>query len=104
MPVSLALLFFTAIVDKLIPSGTNVVLRMAIHLTLNILIAAVTLEILRRRGRQNRLAMNGGDGPGGRELLHDEHDAHGHAEPAHSEPEAHGGPLGAREPITVPVH
>ena len=32
VPVSLVLLFFTAIVDKLIPTGTNVVLRMAIHL------------------------------------------------------------------------
>ena len=109
VPVSLVLLFFTAIVDKLIPTGTNVVLRMAIHLTLNILIAAVTLELLRRRGRQNRLAMNGGDGPSGRELLHDEHADHGHAGHGdashdHGEPEGHGGPLGAREPITVPVH
>ena len=63
-----------------------------------------TFQLQFRRFRQNRLAMNGGDGPGGRELLHDEHDAHGHTEPAHSEPEAHGGPLGAREPIAVPVH
>jgi hypothetical protein len=53
--------------------------------------------------------MNGGDGPGGRELLHDEHADHGHAGHGdashdHGEPESHGGPLGAREPITVPVH
>ena len=102
VPLSIALLFFTAIVDKLIPNGTSVIVRMAVHLTLNLAIGATTLEILRRRGRQNRLSMSGGDGPGGRQTLHEEHAAH--AEPGHGEPEAHGGPMGAREPITVPVH
>jgi len=34
VPLSLALVFFVAIVDKLIPTGTNVVVRMTIHLLL----------------------------------------------------------------------
>jgi len=44
VPLSLALVFFVAIVDKLIPTGTNVVVRMTIHLLLNILIAALWHE------------------------------------------------------------
>jgi hypothetical protein len=78
---------------------------MAIHLALNLLIAFATLEWLRRRGRQNRLAMSGGEGPGGRETLY--HDDHGGEPPAHDAParEDHGDtPLGVREPITVPIH
>jgi NADH-quinone oxidoreductase subunit H len=105
VPLSLVLVFLVAIVDKLIPEGTSPAGRMAIHLALNLLIAFVTVEWLRRRGRQNRLAMSGGEGPGGRETLY--HDDHGGEPPAHDAParEDHGDTsLGAREPITVPIH
>jgi NADH-quinone oxidoreductase subunit H len=81
VPLSLALVFLVAIVDKLIPEGTSVVGRMAIHLALNLAIAFVTVEWLRRRGRRNRLAMSGGEGPGGRVALHP--DDHGEP-PAHA--------------------
>ena len=114
VPLSLVLVFAVAIVDKLIPEGTGVVARMSIHLALNLLLALGTLQLLRRKGRQVREAMSGGDGPGGREVLHDSHIPAGHGpadhgpaapEPAHG-PAVHGGdlPLGAREPITVPIH
>ena len=107
VPLSLVLVFAVAIVDKLIPEGTGVVARMAIHLALNLLLALGTLQLLRRRGRQMREAMSGGDGPGGRETLHDS--GHGPADhgPAAPEPalrDAGDLPLGAREPITVPIH
>lgn len=101
VPLSLVLVFVVAIVDKLIPDGTNQVVRMAILLASNLLIGLVTIEILRRRGRENRLAATGGasgntpaspDGGHGHEAVpvHDEHDL--------------GEALGAREPITVPLH
>lgn len=107
VPLSLVLIFLVAIIDKLIPDGTSQVARMAIHLALNLIIAYVTLEVLRRRGRQFREAMSGGEGPGGRETLHP--DDHGAGPGDHSTPPAahddHGDtPLGAREPIVVPIH
>jgi NADH-quinone oxidoreductase subunit H len=104
VPVSLVLIFFVALVDKLIPEGTSTLVRMTIHLVLNLVVALITLEALRRRGRQVRQEMSGGDGPGGREILHP--DDHGHG-PAHAMPDHddHGDmPLGGREPITVPIH
>lgn len=115
VPLSLVLIFFVALVDKMIPEGTSQVARMAVHLTLNLVIAFATLEILRRRGRQVRESMSGGDGPGGREVLYP--DDHGHGSTGHSSTgtgatghgpaghEDHGDlPLGGREPITVPIH
>ncbi len=112
VPLSLVLVFAVAIVDKLIPEGTGVVARMAIHLALNLLLALGTLQLLRRRGRQMREAMSGGDGPGGRETLYESgHGPAGHGPadhgPAAPEPalrDAGDLPLGAREPITVPIH
>ena len=107
VPVSLVLLFAVAIVDKLIPTGTNAIVRMAIHLVLNVLIAAATLEILRRRGRQNRLATTGGGAGGAVTAAHDGHDGgHGHGapQPVEDVPDVLDAPLGAREPVVVPVH
>ena len=110
VPLSLVLIFFVALVDKLIPDGTSQVARMAVHLVLNLVIAFFTLEILRRRGRQFREAMSGGDGPGGREVLHPED--HGPGGTGHG-PTGHGSlahedqgdlPLGGREPVAVPIH
>lgn len=105
VPVSLVLIFFVALIDKLIPDGTSTVARMAIHLVLNLAVAGLTLEVLRRRGRKIREELSGGDGPGGREILYP--DDHGHGPSAHDAPahDDHGDmPLGGREPITVPVH
>lgn len=104
VPLSLVLIFFVALVDKFIPDTAGTVTRMAIHLTLNLVIAAATLEFLRRRGRQFRQEMSGGDGPGGRETLYPDNHGHGaaHEAPAHGD---HGDmPLGGREPIAVPLH
>ena len=105
VPLSLVLIFSVALVDKQIPDGASPAARMAIHLVLNLVLAYATVEILRRRGRQIREAMSGGDGPGGREVLYP--DDHGHGPAAHEAPahDDHGDmPLGAREPITVPIH
>lgn len=104
VPLSLVLIFFVALVDKLIPDGTGTATRMAIHLVLNLVLAYFTLEILRRRGRQFREAMSGGGGPGGRETLYDD-DGHGpaaHEAPVHDD--RGDMPLGSREPVTVPIH
>ncbi|WP_374688118.1 NADH-quinone oxidoreductase subunit NuoH [Promineifilum sp.] len=104
VPLSLVLVFAVAIVDKLIPEGTNVVVRMSIHLLLNLALAAGTLEILRRRGRANRMAAQGGAGGGTGATavgVYDLHgDGHGHEEPAAPEVES----LGAREPVVIPIH
>ncbi|MCZ2115562.1 MAG: NADH-quinone oxidoreductase subunit NuoH [Anaerolineae bacterium] len=103
VPLALALLFVVAIVDKLIPAGAGQFTRMAIHLTSNVVLGLVTLELLRRAGRRNRIAAGGGNatpapvahGPAG-------HGPVSHEEPSH---EAHGDlPLGGREPVTVPIH
>lgn len=104
VPLSLALLFVVAIVDKLIPAGASDVVRMAVHLGVNIALGAVVLEVLRRRGREIRREMSGGDGPGGHEILYpdDAHGPTGHEAPAHDD---HGDrPLGGREPVAVPIH
>ena len=108
VPVSLVLLFFTAIVDKLIPTDANIIVRTAIHLLLNLVIAAGTLELLRRRGRQNRLATTGGNGTGGAVTAsHNGHGGgHGHDAPESLDdvPDVLDAPLGAREPLVVPAH
>ena len=108
VPLSLVLIFVVAIVDKLIPAGMSQTGRMAVHLTINLLLAFATLEALRRRGRAIRRSMSGGDGPGGREVLSEE----GHGQVAahvtsgdYGTSGDHGDtPLGAREPVTVPIH
>lgn len=102
VPLSLALIFLVAIVDKFIPEGAGQFTRMGIHLGVNVVLAYVTLEILRWRGRQNRLAATGGSAPPPA-VSHgpDDHGPAGRDEPA----EDHGDlPLGGREPITVPIH
>ena len=108
VPVSLVLLFFTAIVDKLIPTDANIIVRTAVHLLLNLVIAAGTLELLRRRGRQNRLATTGGNGTGGAVTAsHNGHGGgHGHDAPESLDdvPDVLDAPLGAREPLVVPAH
>lgn len=56
VPVTLVMIFVVAILDKLIPVGTNEFLRASIHLGSQLLIVAVTLDIMRRLGRRQRLA------------------------------------------------
>lgn len=76
VPLSLVLVLVVAVADKLIPEGTPDAVRMSIQLGLNVLIAFVALEILRRRGRQNRVdAMSG---PGSQVSVH------------HASPDDHG--------------
>jgi NADH-quinone oxidoreductase subunit H len=103
VPLSLVLVFVVAIVDKLIPDGTNQVLRMSIHLGANLLIGLAVLELLRRRGRENRLAATGGTGSG---LAHSPGGGHGpdHEESPDLDEHGFGEALGAREPVAVPIH
>ena len=54
VPVSLVLLLVVAILDKMIPEGTNDLVRAGILLASNVLIAFVALEVLRRNARRQR--------------------------------------------------
>lgn len=56
VPLTLVMVFTVAILDKLIPANTAPLVRAAIHLASNLLIGFTTIEILRRRGQQARLA------------------------------------------------
>ena len=58
VPLTLVMLFTVAILDKLIPTSADPLVRAAIHLVSNLLIGIGTLEILRRRGRANRMAQD----------------------------------------------
>ena len=50
VPVSLVLLLVVAVLDKLIPAGTNVLVRAGLRLASNILISFISLELMRRYG------------------------------------------------------
>jgi NADH-quinone oxidoreductase subunit H len=54
VPISLVLILVVAVLDKMIPEGTNDLVRAGILLASNVLIAFVALEIMRRNGRQRR--------------------------------------------------
>lgn len=56
VPLTLVMVFTVAILDKLIPSAADPLVRGGIHLISNILIGIGTIEILRRRGRSKRLS------------------------------------------------
>lgn len=64
VPISLVLVLAVAMADKLIPDGTPQVIRMLIHLGLNVLIAWGALEILRRSARRMRIEAGSMPGPG----------------------------------------
>ena len=55
VPVTLVMILTAAVLDKLIPPGTNELVRASLHLASNIIIAFVTLEILRRNGRRRKM-------------------------------------------------
>jgi NADH-quinone oxidoreductase subunit H len=56
VPLTLAMIFVAAVVDKLLPAGMSAVSRGGFHLLSNILLAIATLEILRWQGRKQRAA------------------------------------------------
>ncbi len=56
VPLTIALVFTVAILDKVIPEGTNDLVRVGFHLASNIIVGIITMEILRRNGRRQRLA------------------------------------------------
>lgn len=58
VPLTLVMLFTVAILDKLIPTSADPLVRAAVHLVSNVLLGIGTLEILRRRGQANRAAQN----------------------------------------------
>ena len=80
VPVSLALILLIALLDKLIPVGYNEYGRAAILLVGNLVLAFVTIEILRYNGRRQREADAGSDGYAEALVVHDahEHAAHEH--------------------------
>lgn len=56
VPLTIALVLTVAVLDKLIPAGASPVVRALYHLVSNLVVGGITLEILRRRGRRERLA------------------------------------------------
>jgi len=74
VPLSLVLILVIAVLDKLIPPGTNVYVRAAVLLLSNILLAMVTIEIVRQVARRKRRDAFGSDTPEVGKLEHD--DAH----------------------------
>ena len=85
VPVSLALVMMTAVLDKLLPDTFNDFARAGAHLLANIILAMITIEILRSYARrQRKLASD--DGVTETASAHDDH---GHHEPAHEPVAAH---------------
>ncbi len=74
VPVSLVLVMVTALLDKFLPETANNFARAGAHLTANVLIALVTIEILRAYARRQRRLLSGESGPG--EAAVDEHAHH----------------------------
>jgi hypothetical protein len=54
VPISLVLILTVAVLDKVIPDGTNELVRASLHLASNVLILFITLEIMRRYSRRQR--------------------------------------------------
>lgn len=89
VPLSLVLVLVVALVEKLIPAGTAPYYRATLHLVSNLVIGFVTLEILRRTARRQRLEFEARSGEPGRDT---------HDDPHHHE-EAH-----ANDPHLAPAH
>jgi NADH-quinone oxidoreductase subunit H len=60
VPLSLALLLVVAVLEKLIPPGTNELVRSSLHLASNVVLGFVALEIATRVSRRKRAELNGG--------------------------------------------
>lgn len=95
VPISLVLILVVAVLDKLIPASAGDIVRAVIHFLANVVIAFGVVEVLRRRGRANRLATEGEEMD---EAGHDDH-AHGHHDDhhghGHHDDHAHGEPVPA---------
>ncbi|MEJ2747623.1 MAG: NADH-quinone oxidoreductase subunit NuoH [Anaerolineae bacterium] len=61
VPLTLAMVFVAAVLDKVLPSSMSAVSRDGAHLLSNILLAVITLEILRWQGRKQREAQEDRD-------------------------------------------
>ncbi len=86
VPFTLVLLLFTAVLDKLIPETTGAWGRAGIHLTLNLILAVITLQILSSNARRQRATQEAGRmGPGApvAEVVMVDAHADPHAAPAH---------------------
>lgn len=67
VPISLVLILTVAVLDKLIPDGTNELVRASLHLASNVLIVFITLEIMRRYSRRQRRMQANQQYPGSEE-------------------------------------
>ena len=87
VPLSLVIILVVAVLDKLIPVGTNEVVRGLIHLASNIVIAFGALELLRQQGRANRSVQEySADLASHHDEHHDDHhDSHAHQDEHHTE-------------------
>ncbi len=65
VPLALAVIVMTAIVDKVIPAGSTEAVRAIIHLTANILLVLATLGLLRRYSQQLQATEQAGSVPVG---------------------------------------
>jgi NADH-quinone oxidoreductase subunit H len=75
VPLSLVLVLVTVLLDKFLPVGVNEYARAGAHLLANVILAWITVEILRGQGRRQRLAAVGGpdgSGTGGHTPDHEE--------------------------------
>ncbi|MBK8984508.1 MAG: NADH-quinone oxidoreductase subunit NuoH [Chloroflexi bacterium] len=63
VPLSLALVLVTAVLDKLLPATFNDFARAGAHLTANVVIAMITIEILRAHARRQRRLAGGPSDP-----------------------------------------
>jgi hypothetical protein len=81
VPLSLALVLVTAVLDKLLPATFNDLARGGAHLIANVVLAMITIEILRAYARRQRQIAEGGDASS---TTANSHDDHGHHEPAHA--------------------
>ena len=65
VPLALAVIVMTAIVDKLVPVGSTEAVRAIIHLTANVLLVLATLGLLRRYSQQLQATGQAGSVPVG---------------------------------------
>jgi NADH-quinone oxidoreductase subunit H len=84
VPVVLVLILVVAIVDKLLPVGTPLILRAAVHFVANMVLLIGSLEIVRRVARQQRAEQERGRiQPPPRQQLEAQHQRPTHSAAAH---------------------
>lgn len=90
VPLSLVVILVVAVLDKLIPASAGSLGRAGIHLISHLLIGLGTLEIMRRRGRNERMAFETVDGDDHHDTHHDAHGHDHHDAHAHDHNHDHG--------------